>query len=112
MLFPIIRGVFMDTFEKSDLVYEYNWSPYNKDDPRISGIPDTTEFNRKEGWEVLYIIKYLTDHVGWGVESFGYKMEKLIHEKLPLEIKNQEDTIKWIEDNWKNFVVAFEWKTT
>jgi|SRR5665647_3049876 len=101
----------MDTFEKSDLLYEYNWSPYNKDDPRISGIPDTNEFNRNEGWEVLYIIKYLTDHVGWGGGEFwGYKMEKLIHDKLPLEIKNQKDTIKWIEDKWKNFVAAFKCK--
>ena len=68
----------MDTFEIPDLVYEYSWSQYKKDDPRISGIPDTTEFNRKEGREVLYIIKYLTDHVAWGVESFGYKMEKTL----------------------------------
>jgi len=42
------------------------------------------------------------------VESFGNKIEKLIHNKLPLEIKNQEDTIKWIEDNWTNFAVAFK----
>jgi len=96
----------MDTFEIPDLVYEYSWSQYEKDDPRISGIPDTTEFNRKEGREALYIIKYLTDHVGWGVESFGHKMEFLIHNKLPLEIKNQKDTIKWIENNWNNFAVT------
>ena len=96
----------MDTFEIPDLVYEYSWSQYKEDDPRISGIPDTTEFNRKEGREVLYIIKYLTVHVAWGVESFGNKMEKLIHNQLPLEIKNQQDTIKWIEDNWNKFGVT------
>jgi hypothetical protein len=32
------------------LVYNYNWSQYEKDDPRIYGILDSTEFNRKEGW--------------------------------------------------------------
>jgi len=92
----------MDTFEKSDLVYEYNWSQYEKDDPRISGMLDTTEFNRKEGGEVLYIIKYLTDHIAYGVENFGNKMEKLVHDRLPVKIKNQKDTIKWIKDHWKN----------
>ena len=95
----------MDTFDKSGLKYEYNWNPYEKDDPRISGLPDTTEFNRKEGLEVLYIIRQLSDHLQYGVDSFGNKIEYLIHEKLPLEIKNQKDTIKWIEDNWTNFAV-------
>ena len=95
----------MDTVEKSGLKYEYNWYQYEKDDPRISGTPDTTEFNRKEGLEVLYIIRQLSDHVQDGVDSFANKMEYLIHEKLPGEIKNQKDTIKWIEVNWTNFAV-------
>lgn len=73
-----------------------------KDDPRISGIPDTTEFNRKEGQEVLFIISSLTDHVAWGVEGFGSKVEKMIHDQLPEEIQNQEETIRWIKENWKN----------
>ncbi len=91
----------MDTFEKSDLVYEYNWSQYEKDDPRISGIADTTAFNRNEGPEVLYIINYMADHLAWSLENFGNKMEKLIHDRLPAEINNQEDTIQWIKDNWR-----------
>jgi hypothetical protein len=92
----------MDTFGKEDLIYEYAWSPYQKDDPRISGIPDTTEFNRKEGQEVLFIIGSLTDHVAWGVEGFGSKVEKMIHDRLPAEIKNQEEAIRWIKEHWKN----------
>ena len=98
----------METFKKNDLVYEYKWSHYEKDDPRISGMPDATEFNRKEGWETLYIINFLADHVAWGVESFGNKMEKLVHDRLPEDIKTQEDTIRWIKDNWKNFTVHFD----
>lgn len=94
----------MDTFRKEDLMYEYTWSQYEKDDPRISGIPDATEFNRQEGHEIIYIINLLTDHVAWGVEGFGAKMEKLIHDRLPKEITNQKDTIQWIKDHWKNTV--------
>jgi hypothetical protein len=92
----------VDTFSKEDLMYEYRWSPYDKDDPRISGIPDTTEFNRKEGQEVLFIISSLTDHVAWGVEGFGSKVEKMIHDRLPEEINNQEETIRWIKEHWKH----------
>jgi len=93
----------VDTFEDSSLVYEFTWSHYEKDDPGISGIPDSTQFNRKEGQEVLYIIKYLTDHLAYGVECFGNKIEKCIHVRLPVEIRTQKDTIKWIKANWKNF---------
>lgn len=92
----------MDTFTKENMMYEYNWSRYEKDDPRISGIPDVTEFNRKEGEEVFYIISHLTDHVAWDVGSFGSKVEQLIHNQLPEEIANQKDTVKWIRENWKN----------
>ena len=91
----------MDTFTKENLKYEYNWSRYEKDDPRISGIPDATEFNRKEGEEVYYIINHLTEHVAWDVGNFGSKIEQLIHDRLPDEITNQKDTIKWIRENWK-----------
>ena len=93
----------MDTFRKEDLVYEYAWSRYEKDDPRVSGVPDATPFNRKEGQEVLYIISSLTDHVAWSVEGFGNRVEKMIHDRLPDKIKNQEEAIRWIQENWKNF---------
>ena len=92
----------MDTFTKENLKYEYNWSRYEKDDPRISGIPDATVFNRKEGEEVFYIINHLTEHVAWDVGNFWSKIEQLIHDRLPDEITNQKDAIKWIRENWKN----------
>lgn len=97
----LVCGVDMETFTNKDLVYTYTWSDYAEDDPRVSGIPDTTPFNRKEGWQVLYIINHLTDHLAWDVDSFGKKIEKMIHDRLPQEISNQKDTIQWIKDNWK-----------
>ena len=96
----------METFKKSDLVYTYNWTQYDIDDPRVSGTPDTTVFNRKEGLEILYIINCLTDHLAYGVDSFGHRIEKLIHDQLPEEITSQHDTIAWIKNNWKNHPVA------
>jgi hypothetical protein len=92
----------METFQQSDLVYEYAWSTYAKDDPRISGPPDGTAFNRKEGWEVLYIVNYLTDHLAWGVDSFGHRMERFVHDLLPEDITTQREAIQWIKDHWKN----------
>lgn len=85
--------------------YEHNWSKHEENDPKISGIPNNTDFNRNEGWKVLYIVKSLTDHLAYKVESFGNKMEEFVHNRLPVEIRTQKDTIKWIKDNWKNFAV-------
>lgn len=92
----------MDTFRKEDLIYDYSWSEYEKNDPRISGIPDKTTFNRKEGREIIYLITYLTDHLAWSVEGFGSQLEKLIHNRLPEEISSQKDTFQWIKENWRN----------
>lgn len=91
----------MDTIRKEDLIYTYSWSSYDQDDPRVSGIPDATAFNRHEGQEILYLINYLTDHVAWGVESFGSKMEQLIHDQLPEESTSQQETIQWIREHWQ-----------
>lgn len=92
----------MDTFRKADLVYKYRWSHYAKNDPRISGLPDHTNFNRQEGEEVLYLISTLTDHVAWGVEGFGGKVEKLIHDHLPEDITSQREVMRWIKEHWKS----------
>lgn len=95
----------MDTFTKDGLTYTYHWSQYEKNDPRVSGLPDSTAFNRTEGMEVLYIINSLTDHLAYGVDCFGNKVEKMIHDLLPQEIVSQQDTVRWIQENWKRYVV-------
>ena len=49
----------MGLLQKSDLLFknEYSWNALIGDDPRITGEPDSTLFNRNEGYEVLYLIK-------------------------------------------------------
>ncbi len=96
-----MQEAYMETFSKSDLVYEYLWSEYPPDDPRVSGEPDVTVFNVKEGEEVLYVINTLADHLAWDVRSFGKKVEDLLHSNLPKEITRQDEAIRWIKENWK-----------
>ncbi|MDD2466425.1 MAG: hypothetical protein PHI97_20690 [Desulfobulbus sp.] len=95
----------MDAFCKEDLVYEYSWSKYDPKDPKVSGVPDTTEFNKNEGEQVAYLINYLTEHLAWSVEEFGAKVEKLIHERLPEKKISQTETIHWIKENWKTLAL-------
>lgn len=91
----------METYLKSALRYSYNWSGYEENDPRISGLPDATPFNRHEGEEVLYLIHCLTNHLAYGVENFGDKIERMIHQDLPETITSQAEAIHWIKANWR-----------
>lgn len=91
----------METYLKSALLYDYHWSVYADNDPRISGTPDATPFNRGEGEEVLYLIHCLSDHLAYGVESFGEKIETMLHDHLPGEIATQAEAIQWIKAHWR-----------
>ncbi len=90
----------METYLKSALHYSYNWSAYADDDPRISGLPDATPFNRHEGEEVLYLIHLLSDHLAYSVESFGDRMERMIRQDLPETITTQAEALHWIKTHW------------
>ncbi len=92
----------METYLKSALHYSYNWSVYADDDPRISGLPDDTPFNRQEGEEVLYLIHLLSDHLAYSVESFGERMERMIRQDLPETITTQAEALHWIKAHWRS----------
>lgn len=85
----------MALYKKSDMVYDdYSWTAYENDDPKVSGEPDSTLFNRHEGYEVLYMINKIASST-----SNGKKIEKLIHNELPSNIRKQSSVKDWIEDN-------------
>jgi hypothetical protein len=47
----------MALFNISDIQYnDYQWTAYPNDNPKVTGKPDSTKFNRHEGYEVLYLI--------------------------------------------------------
>ncbi len=66
----------METFTKDDLVYEYNWSLYENDDPKISGMPDSSTFNRTEGLQTLYIVNHPDQSFGMGCGQLWEKNRK------------------------------------
>ena len=93
----------MALFNKSDMQFEnYQWTAYPNDNPCITGKPDSTRFNRHEGYEVLYLINTLAD--GWNLSKVSdcQKMEKMIHEALPSTTIMQIHVKEWIRINWTN----------
>ena len=91
----------MSIINKLELNYKYTWSTISANNPKIIGKLDSTRFSRREGYEVLYLINKLCSE--WRVKKVesAIKMEKMINEKLPLNIQSQEDVKNWIYINWE-----------
>lgn len=91
----------MALMNKSDLEYDdYSWTAYGNDNPKISGKPDSTLFNRKEGYEVLYLINKFAEKHNLKQISSGKKTERMIHDQLPGNIRSQENVVSWLVENW------------
>lgn len=93
----------MELFNKADMQFEnYQWTAYPNDNPHITGKPDSTRFNRHEGYEVLYLINSLAESWEFKKISSCLKIEKMIREKLPSTTITQIDVKEWIRINWMN----------
>lgn len=94
----------MDLMSKSNLFYkDYSWTAYKDDDPEVSGEPDSTLLNRREGYEILYFINKMAFMHDLETVASGQKIEKMIRDHVPSNIRSQEKIKVWIENNWKNY---------
>lgn len=85
----------------SDLYYkDYSWTTYKSDDPKITGEPDSTLLNRKEGYEMLYFINKFAEIHSLKNKSSATKIERMIQEEVPGSVRSQEAIKSWIENNW------------
>jgi hypothetical protein len=94
-------------YEEKDMVYhDYNWKAvYSKDDPKITGEPDSTLLNRSEGYEMRYFINKCADLWNWEKNNINSrkKLEKLIRDHVPTNIRSQQGIKTWIEQNYKQY---------
>jgi hypothetical protein len=94
----------MSLISKSDLFYkDYSWTAVSGDNPKVTGKPDSTQFSRHEGYEVLYLINKLAEMWDFKQKASATKMEKMIRNHLPLDIRSQVNVKQWIQDNWNNY---------
>ena len=91
----------MNLVNKLSLIYKsYSWENFNDKDPKITGNLDSTIFNKNQGYEMLYIIKKLTEIWKLDDRDSIRKIETMIFKFLPEDIKKQEDIKNWVRDNW------------
>lgn len=94
----------MALISKPDLLFtDYRWNAYPSDDPRVTGKPDNTLLNRHEGYEVLYFINKFCETHGLKQKASGTKIEKMLRNHLPGNIRSQQEIAKWVANSWKSF---------
>jgi len=93
----------MGLIKKEDLYYkDYSWVAISGDNPKITGPIDSSLLNRKEGYEILYFVnKFCEIHKLKQIKS-AIKVERIIRDKVPSDIRSQTKIRDWIEANWRN----------
>ena len=90
----------MAVFKKSDMQYSYRWSARPEDNPNFRKGSDYRNFNRSEGYELLFTINEFLSKKGLTSAASGQKAEKLIHDKLPSQVFTHSELYKWLNDKW------------
>lgn len=91
----------MNLISKSNMAYRsYSWKKFEEGDPKITGKLDATSFDKKNGYEMLYILNKLVEI--WKLEDRHNirKIETMIYKFLPEERNKQEEVKNWVRDNW------------
>lgn len=88
----------MNTFLRSDLIGFYEWPVDGELSNRLTGEPDSTEFNRNNGHEVLYMIRYLMKAQNTLSIEAGHELEMMI-KVAPVGLKTQLQIKDWIINN-------------
>jgi hypothetical protein len=97
----------MSRFKKKDLKRVYQWTT-DIDDTKLKGTPDSNLFNRKQGWEILYLANKFLDAMGLSSVDSLHKFESLIAEMLPGRIRSQRNVYQWLIDNWEYDMIRKE----
>ena len=98
----------MSIFTKADLKYkDYSWVTTEGDSSKLIGFPDNVLLNRKEGYEITHFInRFIEGETSWRGESdpqkkvLGQKIERMIHDQLPGDVRSHSKVHAWIVANW------------
>lgn len=90
-------------FTRSQMYFnDYRWNARSeRDDPRVTGEPDSTLLDRNEGYEVVYFVNKMGErNFNSQVSIANYqKIERMIR-NCPGSIRSQEGIRDWIIRNW------------
>jgi hypothetical protein len=92
---------------KSEMLYDdgkyYKWTAKaDHDNPYYTKGVDHSELNRTEGYEVLYFINHIGKKCWENTPTVAtyQKMEKMIKNSVPSNIRTHKKIEDWIISNW------------
>lgn len=86
------------------MVYkDYKWlAKADHDNPEFIGAQEASMLNRDEGYEMLYFINSLALTWKWNDSlASRQKLERIIKEEVPSNIRTHSGIKNWIEQNYK-----------
>lgn len=83
--------------KKDMLLGTYSWQAIPGDDPNTIRM-DHTLFNRHEGYEVVLMIQRVVDHFAFETEADVQRVEQVIHDELPGDVRGQKTVLEWLID--------------
>lgn len=86
----------MSVLTKRDLKYTYHWNIQPNND-LLKGALSSNSFNKREGYEVLYIINAIAKLEGYS-KSDALEIEKIINRKLHENYISQCDMYRKIKE--------------
>ena len=90
----------MNTFQKTDMLYDYTWNETREDDnKRVQGFPEDYLLFRNEGFEVLpFIIRYMRARRLDTISAF-HTIESAIREGMPKNVIGHQAVRTWLDNN-------------
>jgi uncharacterized membrane protein/predicted flap endonuclease-1-like 5' DNA nuclease len=79
----------------------YSWTAREGDDPKKRRA-DAIMFNRKEGYEVRLMIQKICNTFGFMSEEDVKRVEAVIANELPGNVRSQENVYNWLVDYFEN----------
>ena len=88
----------MADFQRLNMSPEhYTWGAMPNNSPHVSGEPDGTPFNPKQGEEVLHLLNVVLS--ASAPISALHEGDELIRDQLPADAQTQLDVKKWLDAN-------------
>jgi hypothetical protein len=90
----------MAIYYKEDLLFsDYEWNEAISH-VKLQGSPDRNLFIPHEGNQMLYMINYACEIMSYTSKTDAGRMEILLHEKLPSDIKSQNRVFAWLQKEY------------
>lgn len=84
------------TVRASDLYYRYRKDTVNRHQPKFSGKPDKSTFNRDDLYEVLPMLAKVMEELGSNDQRILHCVEEIMIRQLPRFIQSREEVFEFL----------------